>query len=289
MRSHILGKIELDHARLAKDLDYLAAVPTVEEEYDEFSNGFWKNVPLWNASGDGEDRLYRDVPGSAIATEHAGQVPYLGEIVQTVFNGDRLKMARTRNLKNAVVIPHRDFVELELDTDRYFRTFMVLEDSPQAFHSNEDTVIHMRPGEIWFLDAATVHAAINFSEHGRQSLCVDFAFDGDFDEKEIFADVTVYDPGATPELVVRKPFTTEHRDRILSLSRVIERQNFRDLLFLLSKVHFTYDVHPGDTYDWLVEIAKRADDEKMVVKAEQIREFAMEARALHDRFSMTSW
>ncbi|MCX2969329.1 aspartyl/asparaginyl beta-hydroxylase domain-containing protein [Streptomyces sp. TRM70308] len=293
MRSRILGKIELDRARLAPDLEYLAAVPTVEEEYDEFSNGFWKNIPLWNATGGGDDRLYRDLDGAAARpTRHAERVPYLRELVTTVFNVERVQMARSRNLKNAVVIPHRDFVELDRDLDSYVRTFMVLEDSPLAFHSNEDTVIHMRPGEIWFLDAATVHSAANFSDVSRQSLCVDLAFDGAFDEtyeKEVFADPTVYAPGATPDLPERRPFTTERRDALLGLAGVIGRENFRDILFLLSKVHYTYDVHPAETYTWLVEIARRAGDDKMVEKAERIRDFAIGARALGERFSLTAW
>ncbi|GAA4894961.1 aspartyl/asparaginyl beta-hydroxylase domain-containing protein [Streptomyces coeruleoprunus] len=290
MRSHILGRIELDQDRLKQDLDYLATVPTVEEEYNEFSNGFWKNIPLYNATGGSEDRLYRDLDGAAAQpTGHAAHVPYLNEIITTVYNVDRLQMARTRNLKNAIVIPHRDFVELDREVDLYFRTFMVLEDSPLAFHSDDDTVIHMRPGEIWFLDAAAVHSAVNFSDFSRQSLCVDLAFDGDFDEKEAFADATVYAPGGTPDIPHRKPFTAEHRERILSLANVIERENFRDVLFLLAKLHFTYDVHPADTYDWLIGISKRAGDDKMVEKAEQIKGFAIGARELGERFSLTTW
>ncbi|PPK67119.1 aspartyl/asparaginyl beta-hydroxylase domain-containing protein [Actinokineospora auranticolor] len=289
MRSHILGKIELDQQRLKLDLDYLETVPVVQEEYDEFSNGYWKNIPLWNASGQADDRLYRDIEGGAVATEHTARTPYLSEIVTSVFNTAHLQMARTRNLKNAVVIPHRDFVELDRNADLYFRTFMVLEESPRAYHSNEDTVVRFRPGEIWFLDAASEHSAVNLSELSRQSLCVDFAFDGPFDEKEIFADPTVYSPGGEPEFVPRKPFTSETRDRILSLANVLERDNFRDVLFMLSKVHFLYEVHPAQTYTWLVDIAKATGDEKMVTKAEQIRAFAIDARALTDRFSLTSW
>ncbi|MGW5372552.1 aspartyl/asparaginyl beta-hydroxylase domain-containing protein [Streptomyces sp. NPDC004009] len=290
MRSHILGRIELDQERLRKDLDYLAAVPTVEEEYDEFSNGFWKNIPLYNASGGSEDLLYRDLDGAAVRpTGHAEQVPYLDEIITTVYDQQRVQMARTRNLKNAVVIPHRDFVELDRELDLYFRTFMVLEDSPLAFHSDDDTVIHMRPGEIWFLDAAAVHSAVNLSDISRQALCVDLAFNGSFDEKEVFADASVYAPGATPELPDRKPFTAERAERIRSLADVIERENFRDILFLLAKVHFTYDVHPSETYEWLITISKKAGDDKMVEKAERIRDFAIGARDLGERFSLTTW
>lgn len=290
MRSHILGRIELDQERLAKDLAYLAAVPTVEEEYDEFSNGFWKNIPLYNASGGSDDRLYRDLHGApAQPTEHVGHVPYLNEIITTVYNVERLQMARTRNLKNAIVIPHRDFVELDRELDQYFRTHLMLEDSPLAFHSDDDTVIHMRAGEIWFLDAAAVHSAVNFAEFSRQSLCVDLAFDGAFDEKEAFADATVYTPNLSPDVHERMPFTKEREAGILALSGVIGRENFRDILFLLSKVHYTYDVHPSETFEWLVAVSKGAGDDKMVEKSERIRDFAIGARELGERFSLTAW
>ncbi|MER6036916.1 MULTISPECIES: aspartyl/asparaginyl beta-hydroxylase domain-containing protein [unclassified Streptomyces] len=290
MRSHILGRIELDQERLAKDLAHLAAVPTVEEEYDEFSNGFWKNIPLYNASGGIDDRLYRDLNGSpARPTDHVEHVPYLSEIITTVYNADRLQMARTRNLKNAVIIPHRDFVELDRDLEQYFRTHLMLEDSPLAFHSDDDTVIHMRAGEIWFLDAAAVHSAVNFAEFSRQSLCVDLAFDGAFDEKEAFADASVYTPNLRPAVHERAPFTKEREAGILALSGVIGRENFRDILFLLSKVHYIYDVHPSETYEWLVAVSKGVGDDKMVEKAEQIRDFAIGARELGERFSLTTW
>lgn len=290
MRSHILGRIELDQDRLKKDLAYLAAVPTVEEEYDEFSNGFWKNIPLYNASGSTEDGLYRDLQGAAVRpTTHAGRVPYLNEIITTVYNVDRLQMARTRNLKNAIVIPHRDFVELDREIDQYFRTFMVLEDSPLAFHSDDGTVIHMRPGEIWFLDAAAVHSAVNFGDVSRQSLCVDLAFDGAFDEKDALADTRLLVSDVSPDLPERKPFTREREKGILALSGVIGRENFRDILFLLAKVHYTYDVHPSEAFEWLVAISKSVGDDEMVAKAERIRDFAIGARELGERFSLTSW
>ncbi|MFI5752036.1 aspartyl/asparaginyl beta-hydroxylase domain-containing protein [Streptomyces sp. NPDC051644] len=195
VRSHILGRIELDQECLREDLEYLASVPTVEEEYDELSNGFWKNIPLHHASGGSDDRLYRDLHGApAQPTEHVEHVPYLNEIITTVSNVERLQMARTRNPKNAVVIPHHDLVEIDRELDQHFRTRLMLKDSPPAFHSDDDTVIHMRAGEIWFLDPAAVRSAVNFAEFSRQSLCADLAFEGAFDEKEAFADATVHTP-----------------------------------------------------------------------------------------------
>ncbi|MGP4089516.1 hypothetical protein [Streptomyces sp. KR55] len=85
------------------------------------------------------------------------------------------------------------------------------------------------------------------------------------------------------------PFTKERETGILALSGVIGRENFRDVLFLLSKVHYTYGVHPSEAYEWLVAISKGGGDEKMVEKAERIRDFAIGARELGERFSLTTW
>jgi hypothetical protein len=135
VRSHIVGKIDLDKARLQHDLKALAQVPRVEEEYDEFSSGYWNNLSLWNSSGQADDSMYRDIDGPAVPTEHAARAPYLDELIRTVFDPNIVKMARSRNLIDALVIPHRDFVELDKDNDQYFRTFMVLEENTAAFHS----------------------------------------------------------------------------------------------------------------------------------------------------------
>ena len=58
MRSHILTKLDIDPTRAAADLDYLAKLPRIEEQYDEFSSGYWKNASLANASGDADAVSY---------------------------------------------------------------------------------------------------------------------------------------------------------------------------------------------------------------------------------------
>lgn len=77
MRSHILTKLDIDPTRAAADLDYLAKVPRIEEQYDEFSSGYWKNASLANASGDADDSTYRDIEGPAAITAHGQKTPYL--------------------------------------------------------------------------------------------------------------------------------------------------------------------------------------------------------------------
>lgn len=289
MRSHIIARVDLDQERLAPDLSYLAAVPRVEEEYDEFSSGYWKNLSLANATGERDDTAYRDIPGSAVTTEHGRNAPYLTELVETVFDRDKVKMVRARNLVDAMVVPHRDFVELDQDNDSYFRTFMVLEDNPQAFHSDDDTVIRMRPGELWYLDAAAVHAAVNFSTESRQSLCVDFVFDGERDEASIFADRSTYRTDLTPEIRSRQPFTGEHEQQLLALASVVNRRNFKDILFLLSKVHYDYDVAAERTYAWLSQVCRDSGDDLLADKADLVAEYMIDARALSERFSINDW
>lgn len=289
MRSHIIARIDLDQHRLGPDLDYLASVPRVEEEYDEFSSGYWKNLSLANATGARDDTGYRDINGSALVTEHGQRVPYLTELVDTVFDRDKVKMVRARNLVDAMVVPHRDFVELDRDNDSYFRTFMVLEDNPQALHSDDDTVIRMRPGELWYLDAAAVHAAVNFSTESRQSLCVDFVFDGPRDEASIFADRSTYRTDIEPEIRDRAPFTEEHQQQLLALSSIVDRRNFKDILFLLSKVHYEYDVPAERTYTWLSTICRDSGDELLAAKADLVAGYMIDARALSERFSINDW
>lgn len=260
MRSHVLARVDLDQERLSHDLRYLADTPRIEEEYDEFSSGYWKNISLRNASGEDDDTAYRDLTGAA---------------------------APTRNSRNT---PRRDFVELDKDNDCYFRTFMVLEDNPQAFHSDEGSVIRMRPGEIWFLDAAAVRSVVNFSARSRQSICVDFAFEGSsFDESAIFADKSVYNRDLGIERPTRKPFTAQRREALLALCNVIDRDNFTDVLFLLSKVHYRYDVAAGDTDEWLIDICRKSPHPELVGKAEQLRLYMIGDRGLSERFTINSW
>lgn len=289
MRSHILGKLELDEKRLAADMEYLDSVPRGEEGYDEFSNGYWKNLPLWNVSGDATDDLYRDTDSPAQLTEHGKRCGYLRELVETVFDTDRITMVRTRNLIDAVVIPHRDFVELDRDAEQYFRVLMFLEENPTAFHSNDDTVINMQPGEVWFLDASTVHAAANFSDESRQMLCVDFAFDGPYEESDIFRDKQHYRPTTEAQIVERPALPAERLEAIRGLGKVVDRSNFKEFLFFLSKVHFRYDVPAEATYQWLTEIAEDSGDSLLVRKAAELRDYAIGARALSERFTLNSW
>src|SRR5262245_46211899 len=203
MTSSILGKIDFDGERLAGDVASIKSIEKSKEIYDEFTNGFWKNVPLWNFSGDGNDGIFKDVDSAARPTEYATQVSYTAGLIQEYFALEHLTMVRARDIVDASMMPHKDFLELESSPEKKFRVLVVLEDNCDTFNSDEEKVFRMRKGEVWFLDAAGVHCAANFSDDSRVSLCLDFSFEGDFSPSDIFSSLDLYTPGQEPLLPKR--------------------------------------------------------------------------------------
>lgn len=82
MTSRIIGKLPLDPGPLQADLATIQSFPRIEEAYDEFSSGYWKNCSLWNVSGEAEDTAHRDTSGPAQQTEYGKRLAYLSRLVQ---------------------------------------------------------------------------------------------------------------------------------------------------------------------------------------------------------------
>src|SRR5262245_58200669 len=98
MSSHILAKLHLDEQRLKVDPDTLRSFPRIEEAYDEFSSGYWKNCSLWNSSGDVNDTTYRGRKGELHETTYGKELPYLERLAKETFDMDHVTMVRARNL-----------------------------------------------------------------------------------------------------------------------------------------------------------------------------------------------
>ncbi|MEC0666588.1 aspartyl/asparaginyl beta-hydroxylase domain-containing protein [Priestia flexa] len=290
MPSYIFGKIDINDNLLKKDLEIHDAFPKIPEEYDEFSSGFWMNCTLMSASEDQTDTQYRDYDHSIKKTGYGEKLPYINRLLEENFTFDNLKMVRTRNLVDALIMPHRDFVDLNKDIQQYFRVFIPLEDTELAFHSDEDNVFRMRKGEVWFLDAGIVHAAANFSNKNRLFLCLDYSFDGEYQPSDIYKNKEMYTRDIEPCIIEREEINDEFEEELISsLSKVISRHNFKEMVFLLSKVHFYKNVPVDKCYKWLAEIAKRSGDELMADKAEKVHQYLIEKRELGERFSFSDW
>lgn len=286
MASRIIGTIDLSDYMIADDLKYLNSVIKVAEEYDEFCQGFWQNLSLMNASGDTGDSLYHN-NGTLLPTQHLQNCPAICRIIQDNFELAGLKMVRTRNLIDGMVIPHKDFVELDSDYS-YLRLMIPLEENTHCFNSDESGVFQMRPGEVWILDAAIDHAAINFSTNSRIFLCLDYAFSRGRDSSALKESARTI-AKMRDIYVERRPMNVSDQSRIVEgLSRIISSFTLKDLLFAVSKYHFIYQLPVTAGFGWLKEAALIAGDEKAHKKINSLMRYLIQSRELGERFSLNS-
>lgn len=133
--TRLLGRINFNHDKLRKELEIISKFPVFDEEYSEFNTGIWVNNSLWNDDGDYKNTQYKDYREPAILTELGKQTSYLNEIINKYFMSDNIKMVRTRNLINGQVIPHKDFIELGNNKEKYIRIFIPLETNLTSYHN----------------------------------------------------------------------------------------------------------------------------------------------------------
>ena len=288
MASKILGTIDVSKYEVSPDTSYLTGVVRFPEEYDEFGQGYWKNLSLYNASGDASDTQYREAK-KCIPTTHAMRCPGIQKLLSENFKFENLKMVRARSLLDGMVIPHKDFVELDRSSS-YFRVFVPLEDNPESFHSDEAGVFQMKAGEVWFLDAGINHAAINFGGGSRMFLCLGYIFKGEFSREDIFnPDATI---GAARQSfhVRRTPLRAEAIETIISAtSKILNQHTFKDMVFALSKYHFIYDLPVTACYDWLITAAEATKNNLLVCKAKSLRSYLTESRGIGERYIINDW
>jgi hypothetical protein len=288
MTSRLLGKLELSGFQLGDDIAYLNALPKFDEEYDEFGQGYWKNISLINSSGDASDTQYKNASVSH-PTDCLLRSPEIRRLIETCFRSDNLKMVRARNLIAGMVIPHRDFIELD-PKQRYFRVFLPIEENTTSYHSDASGVFQMRTGELWCLDASIDHAAVNFSAASRQFLCFDFAFDEPFNDLDILTPYAPFTRDHNPLYVNRAAVPQSEKEEIIDgLSSLLSRQTFKDLLFAVSKLHFYRDISVSECYDWIIAASERVADVAIKDKALRLRRYLVETRELNERFELTSW
>lgn len=278
-KSTILRKFIFNEEELTRDLGKIKNFPVIEEEYDEFATGIWLNHSLWNENGNYHDTQYRDAT-SCKPTTLGEELSYINHFINTHFDTTHLKMVRSRNLINGLVMPHRDFIELEKNQDRYLRILIPLESNPSAFHSDEDAVFQMKQGEAWILNAAKVHSAANFSHDSRIILCLDFQFNEPIaNPYMVFKNDQHLNSDVMPTIIKRKPFnglTTYFH----ALERAISERNFREIAFELSKLHFHYDVDIKQTYDWLINITTSNANKELISKSEELKRHMIISRNL---------
>ena len=218
-------------------------------------------------------------------TELARACPSVRELLEGHFSFEHLRMVRTRDLVSAVVLPHVDFAEVDSGACRCLRLLVPLETNPVAFHSDPSGVFHMRKGEVWYLDAALVHSAANFSSASRVVVCLDYVFPEPFEMQDAFRSDNGHLARPEPLIVTRKVPGPEFEDALLALSEVMNRLTFRDIAFMLAKLHFSFDVPVGAFHEWIVAVAERTGDRAIADRARHLRSFLLGDRDFGERFS----
>ncbi|HEV7377165.1 MAG TPA: aspartyl/asparaginyl beta-hydroxylase domain-containing protein [Pyrinomonadaceae bacterium] len=285
MNSRIISTIDLDNDLLRQDVEKILQFEDVKEEYSEYRFGTWKNYVLWNGSGDHKDTLFKGTQGGAIQTQLGRQLEYLSSIIEENFHTDKLKMVRANLLRDAVLVPHRDYVEFKSDYNRLARLHIPIKTDQHSLHSEKEHVFHMRQGEVWYLDVSNIHSACNLSESPRISLVLDFCLDGQPLESA-FKQPERHRPRLEPMMVEREPVDEEFLKTIVSFKHVINRVNYRDIVLFLSRVHFYKDVSLGVFFDWLIGICEGLEDEFLLEKSINFKDYMINNRELSQRFSL---
>lgn len=281
MNSRVIGSIDLDERLLNSEIEQILQFGDVKEEYSEYRFGIWKNYVLWNGSGNRKDTLFKGPQGGAIKTEFGRQLNYINSIIEENFHTEKIKMVRANLLRDALLIPHRDYVEFKDDSDRMARIHVPIKTDSKCLHSEDGNVFHMRLGEIWYLDVSRVHSACNLSETPRISLVLDFCLDGAPLESLLKSDRLKV---PKPQMTERKPIDDNFLQAVASLKHIVNQENYRDIVQLLSRVHFYREVDQTVLFDWLIDICRGQDDQALLEKSMRFKTYMVKDRNLEERF-----
>ena len=273
MLARILGFIDINQFISPAELE-TAFNLNYHNPYSAFVFGTWANCILWNKTGAGDDYDLREYEGAGQPTENMARLPGISSLVRSCFKTERLKWLRLFRQESGVVLPHVDFVEMG---EGFERIHIPLITAPGALHSEEDQVYHMRPGEIWRVEARRVHSVCNLSGQVRLSLCGDFAPGGPPDSY-IHQSVREAATQLEPEVIPRPTFSSDDRQALDDNLTVLLREGrWQDVLVRLISVHFEKNVSSSAMFEWLDDLAAQSHDPEVIERANGIRKLALGA------------
>lgn len=274
MNSRIVGSIKIEAEALQKEVNKILQLE-FNTEYADYVFGGWKNCVLWNGTGFHHDTTLREYEGQAQPTELAKNLDYVNSIVTNTFNVQYLKWLRVFVCQQGVLLPHRDYLEMEKG---FTRLHMPLQTDLTCLHSEEDEVFHMRIGEIWFLDATRIHSACSLSNTARVSLCLDFEPEVSLNEiiKYYSTSSDCHLPKAC--IIKREILRPEDLKTLFNFGSIVNEDNFDWIVESLAKIHFIKQVNATAMFDWLIQIAHNSGSKKLIQKALSMKKFAIEER-----------
>jgi len=278
MRSASITSVNVETETIHQDLLTIdRLIP--RDTYSEFAFGPWHTYVLANATGDENDDEFRPQSGPAVKTALGHALPALYKLVEDTFYFARLRWVRVLTRTDGVLIPHVDFLECDRATTRLQ---IPLRTTPSSLHSEGDNVVHLRGGEVWFLDATAPHAAYTPAGPSRIALCLDF----DMPRSDITA--CLRQPMQAPErpcLVHRPELEQCELNALIELGVLLDHTTIRDILRILATIHFRRQAHAAASLDWLVAAAKRSGNELLMRQAQEFKTYCLVRRVYRHHFA----
>ena len=275
MDTQVVQKIKIDESLFLKELGIISDFK-FSDTYKEFICGSWTSCMLYNRSGDPCDTAVFDYASQSIGTPYIARLSYINQLINAIFHISSLKFARLVLLgPNSVVIPHRDYLELNKDLLRFH---IPLKTNDQCFNSEEDAVYHMAIGEVWYINATKIHSAGNFSSDTRMHLILDFDFSTSF--SNILKDYRATAPLQIPEanIVKRSEFSRDFVEHLPILAKFMDIHTFYDIVSVLVKQHFYKKVHAAEMFDWLSLISEHTNEQQMREKISWLKKYCIKQR-----------
>lgn len=282
MHSKILSSAG-DVSRFSDDIQIILGFTQENQNYSEFRIGDWKSYVLRNTSGLDDDGLVSESSQPLKVTPRGAGLHAINQWIDSHFEIKNLRLVRVHSMGDGVLIPHKDFLEFDAHANQWLRLHLPIKTNDRCLHSEEGEVFHMRQGEVWRLDAAQLHSATNDSDERRLNLCLDFDIGGDPIESVFKTPMSPTDL-PKPQMVARQALDDSFMTGLMGLSRCINERNYRDIVGLLSKVHFYRDASLSMFFDWLIEVCRRSGSTALIEKSEAFCLFLRAERSMHQRF-----
>lgn len=268
------------------DINEILNFTNSNSDYNEFKVGDWRTYVIRNSSGVDGDGLIQLSDQKLKLTPQGKRLNNINNWIDTYFNTELLRLVRVHSIgEHGVLVPHRDFLELSSAGNNWFRVHIPIKTNENCLHAEDADVFHMRTGEIWFLDASNLHSATNFSSEQRLNLCLDFEinhslyqniFKYPIDEKSL----------PYPNMIKREPMSAEFKNGLLSLSKIICKHNYWDIIGLLSKLVFYKNISLSCFFDLILNISEQSENEYIILKSVQFCQFLKAERKMHERFTL---
>jgi len=177
---------------------------------------------------------------------------------------------------DSVIVPHRDFLELSEIPEgarSAHRLHIPLATHDECYFSDRNVVYRMRQGEVWFFDAAQIHAVASFSKQPRIHIIfdlVDLPAPGPLVKVgEGSVDGTI----PADRVIPRPPLPDAERETVMRLADVLSMDTFNEVFSIVIKKHFRFDGGEDFAWETMTALARACADPAVLTHTQQARKY----------------